>query len=82
LYSILVGGGNSTFIGCQPPLNLIEEEKRPKNLVCRKTTRRRKTMPRLDFPKLKGESCLCSSVKSESCGGFDTMGKLDELLLR
>jgi hypothetical protein len=26
LYSSLVGGGNATFIGCQPPLNLIEEE--------------------------------------------------------
>ena len=26
LYSSLVGGGNATYIGCQPPLNLIEEE--------------------------------------------------------
>ena len=28
LYSSLVGGGNATFIGCQPPLNLVEEEAR------------------------------------------------------
>jgi hypothetical protein len=26
LYSSVVGGGNTTFIGCQPPLNLIEEK--------------------------------------------------------
>ena len=26
LYSSLVGGGNATFIGCQPPLNLIDKE--------------------------------------------------------
>jgi hypothetical protein len=25
LHPSLVGGGNATFIGCQPPLNLIEE---------------------------------------------------------
>ena len=25
LYYSVVGGGNATFIGCQPPLNLIEE---------------------------------------------------------
>lgn len=25
-YSSLVGGGDATFIGCQAPLNLIEEE--------------------------------------------------------
>ena len=26
LYSRLVGGGNATSIGCQPPLKLIKEE--------------------------------------------------------
>ena len=26
LFSSLVGGGNATFIGCQPPLNFIKEE--------------------------------------------------------